>query len=306
MGRGLQRPEAQPRAKRAPSAAGVTGNSGCRSLTAAATAASRAASSRPGSWWNGTRCFTPASRAKASASWIELCPQPTWRGTLRACTARRGGADRRRVPGRSPRSIPARGGIAEPRARARGPADTPARRCRFDPVADCGPGVAHAPSRNQEGPDGDRSADHVVQLEPARHVTQHQGEQWRREVAPESGLQAERGAGRPPDVHLHSRAIQRTEETQAEDVVHVEVREQHVHPCQSPRQLRREGPNAGPRIEHDDPSLRSRQSHARRVAAVSGRRGTRRRERAADPVQRDVHGPGRSQNIATAPSSFPS
>jgi transposase len=74
------RPDAQPNSNRPPSAAGVTENSGRTSLTAASTAASRAASSRPGSWWNGTRCFTPASRAKASASWIVLCPQPTWRG----------------------------------------------------------------------------------------------------------------------------------------------------------------------------------------------------------------------------------
>src|SRR5262245_48941851 len=73
-------PHTQPKSNRAPSAAGVTENSGSTSLTAASTAASSAASSRPGSWWNGTKCFTPASRANASASWIVLCPQPTWRG----------------------------------------------------------------------------------------------------------------------------------------------------------------------------------------------------------------------------------
>src|SRR5262249_9331020 len=59
-----------------PSAAGVTRKSGFRSATAAPIAASSAASSRPGSWWNGTRCLAPTRRAKAIESCIVLCPQP--------------------------------------------------------------------------------------------------------------------------------------------------------------------------------------------------------------------------------------
>src|SRR5262249_37903274 len=74
------RGRSQPSSKLLPSAAGVTGKSGFMSATAAPIAASSAASSRPGSWWNGIRCLTPASRAKASASCIALCPQPTCRG----------------------------------------------------------------------------------------------------------------------------------------------------------------------------------------------------------------------------------
>src|SRR5262249_37481203 len=68
------------RSKLLPRAAGVPGKSGSMSATAASIAASSAGSSRPGSWWNGTRCLAPARRAKAIVSCIVLCPQPTCRG----------------------------------------------------------------------------------------------------------------------------------------------------------------------------------------------------------------------------------
>ena len=58
---------ARPRSKVWPSAAAVTRKSGLTSATAASMAASSASSSRPGSWWNATRCRAPTRRAKASA-----------------------------------------------------------------------------------------------------------------------------------------------------------------------------------------------------------------------------------------------
>src|SRR5262249_18001234 len=91
-------------------------------------------------------------------------------------------------------------------------------------------------------------------------------EGWR-EVAPESSLQAQGRTGRPPNVHLQSGVVERTEESEAENVVHVDVGQQHVDPGESLRQLPRERPNAGPRVEHDDASVRPGQAHARRVTA---------------------------------------
>src|SRR5215470_890295 len=70
----------RPRSKVWPSAATVTGKSGRTSVTAASMASSSAASSRPGSWWNATRCRAPTRWAKASAWSTVLWPQPTCRG----------------------------------------------------------------------------------------------------------------------------------------------------------------------------------------------------------------------------------
>ena len=150
-------PEAQPRSKRAPSAAGVTGNSGCISLTAASTAASRAASSAPGRGGTAPGASPPRAGRRPAHRGSYCAPSRRGADTPRACTARRGAAGRPRGPGRIPMSTPAPRGIAEPRARL------VVRQIRqrggpgLDPVADGGPRVAHAPSRNQEGPDGDRA-----------------------------------------------------------------------------------------------------------------------------------------------------
>jgi len=72
-------------------------------------------------------------------------------------------------------------------------------------------------------------------------------------------------------VHLHPGVEERTEESQPEEMIHMKVREQHVHPRDIPWQSERKRPDTRPRVEHEDVSIRSDDAHAGRVAAVPGR-----------------------------------
>ena len=99
--------------------------------------------------------------------------------------------------------------------------------------------------------DRDLAAAHMVQLEATGQVAQQHRKQGWREISAEARLEAHRRAGRPPDMDLHVRVVERTEEPQPDDVVHVEVGQQHVHSGKTPRQCVRERSNARPRIERE-------------------------------------------------------
>jgi hypothetical protein len=63
-------------------------------------------------------------------------------------------------------------------------------------------------------------------------------------------------------VDLHPGIIEGAKESEAQDVVHVEVGEKYVDPGQFFRQLLRERPNASPRVQNDHVAVWSSQAHA--------------------------------------------
>src|SRR5262249_16066085 len=111
---------------------------------------------------------------------------------------------------------------------------------RLDPVAHRRPRMADARGPDVELSDGEAPAARVVQLEVTWQGAQPHGKQGRGEVSAEARLKAQRGAGRSPDVDLHFWVVERTEEPQSDDVVHVEVGEQYVDSGEPRRQLERE------------------------------------------------------------------
>src|SRR5215510_8202207 len=162
--------------------------------------------------------------------------------------------------------------------------------------------MANARGPNVELSDDETPAARVVELQSAWQVAQPYRKQRRGEVSAEARLQAQRGAGWSPDVNLHPRDVERTEEPQPDDVVHVEVGQQHVHSGQPRGQLERKGSNPRACIEREYRAVRTGHAHTRGVAAVAGGGWARRRQGAAHAVGRHLHGLYRSQNIATAPS----
>jgi hypothetical protein len=67
----------------------------------------------------------------------------------------------------------------------------------------------------------------------AREVTDQHREQGWRHVAGDAGPQSLESGGWTPDVDFHPGLVERSEETQAHDVVHVEVGEEDVHALES-------------------------------------------------------------------------
>ena len=134
--------------------------------SASAIRRSRSASVWPGSWWNGTRCLTPASVPKASVCSSELCPQPTCaRILVRAVlavvdqqvgaggerAARRPLARQRRKAQRPERGLVV-GQVGEHAASRVG-----------DAIADRRPGMADERRRDAEFADLDVAARHLVE-----------------------------------------------------------------------------------------------------------------------------------------------
>ena len=78
-----------------------------------------------------------------------------------------------------------------------------------------------------ERADLERRARHLVAGD-AGQIAQMHREQRRREVARQPRLERQRAARRPPDVDLDVGLIERGEEAQALDVVHVQVGQQDV------------------------------------------------------------------------------
>ena len=104
---------------------------------------------------------------------------------------------------------------------------------------------------------------------------------------------------------VHALVVERCEEPQPLDVVHVEMGEQHV---DAVLRVARSGSSAAPAadagagVEHEHRLIVRPHLDAGGVAAVARGLGAGRRDRAARPPDRDPHHDGTSQKIATAPT----
>ena len=129
-------------------------------------------------------------------------------------------------------------------------------------------------------------------------------EQRRREVAREPGLERECAAARPPDVDLGRRVIERAEEAQSLDVVHVEMGEQDVDRLVSAG-IGAEPADARAGVEHQQRAVIASHLDCRGIAAVAGGLRSRSSDRAAGAEQGHTHGHLISQNSAAAPRNSP-
>ena len=140
----------------------------------------------------------------------------------------------------------------------------------FEAVAEGGPRMTDEVGGDGEPGNLEGAPGGVVELQPAGQVPQPDGEQRRGQVAGEAGVEALRRRRRTPQVHLEVLLVQRPEEAEAEDVVHVEVGEQHVDPPQLGG-LPVDVADARPGVEDGHAAVDRPHLHARRVAAVPGR-----------------------------------
>jgi hypothetical protein len=90
---------------------------------------------------------------------------------------------------------------------------------------------------NQVGDDPNRveledAGGHVVKVDTGQISDPDREQRWR-EIAAESLLNGLGGRDRPPDVDVDLGVEERGEEREPEDVVHVEMREEHVDSIQS-------------------------------------------------------------------------
>src|SRR5262249_19030735 len=107
---------------------------------------------------------------------------------------------------------------------------------------------------------------------------------------------------RAPDMDLHARVEEWTKEPEPDDVVHVQMGQQHVDPAELCGQLASEGPDPRPRVQHEHGAVPAGHAYTRRVAAVASGGGAWLSQGAMCVIGCDLHGPCRSQNIAMAPS----
>src|SRR5581483_11649632 len=158
----------------------------------------------------------------------------------------------------------------------------------FEAEAERRPGMADELGADRQPGDLERARGGVVEGEPAGKFPQADGEQRWREVPGEPVVEAVGGRRRPPQVDLEARLVERPEEAEADDVVHVEVGQQDVDPPQ-PAGRPVDGPDPGPGVEDAQrPRLRP-HLDARRVAAVAGGLGPGAGHRTADAPEVDVH-----------------
>src|SRR5215831_557692 len=102
-------------------------------------------------------------------------------------------------------------------------------------------------------------------------------------------------------MHFHLWVVEWRKKPQTLEVIHVQMREQEVHPAERPRECCTEPANACPGIEDQYRAVSAADFHTRRVPTIACRLGPWRRQGAARPPQRDVHHPVTSQKMAMAP-----
>ena len=117
-----------------------------------------------------------------------------------------------------------------------------------------------------------------MQREPAVEIADAHREERRRQVAGEAGREIERRRRRSPDVHLEPGAVERVEEPETDDVIHVEMREQDVDALRLRRQRRAEAADPRAAVEDEDVIAGDAHLDAHRVAAVAHGLGSGRRE----------------------------
>src|SRR5262249_33646259 len=128
----------------------------------------------------------------------------------------------------------------------------------------------------------------------------HGKERWR-QISVEPLRKCERGASRPPDLDLHPWIVKRRKEAESLNVVHVQMGEKDVHPCQRLRERNSESADAGSGVENEQRAIATAHFHARGVAAVPRGFRARRRQRSARSPKTNVHGAAFCQKRTTAP-----
>src|SRR5262245_53499441 len=99
--------------------------------------------------------------------------------------------------------------------------------------------------------------------------------------------------------------IERTEETQALDVVHMEMREEDVDPISIRLDLCPESTNARTCVEDQHRAVVSAHFNGRCISSVPARLLPWGRQRSAGPEERHAHHSASSQKRATAPRNSP-
>jgi hypothetical protein len=113
-------------------------------------------------------------------------------------------------------------------------------------------------------------------------------------------------AARPPDVHLDSLFVERTEESEPLEMIEVQMGEQDVDPPKRTRQRPREAAHPRPGVEDEDGALGADDLDARGVSPVTSRLRPWRCQRAARAPERDPRGYFTSQKRAIPPTNrFP-
>ena len=137
--------------------------------------------------------------------------------------------------------------------------------------------MAHERGADREAGHFDAALVEIVQVQIARQLLQSHGEQRWRHVSRQARVEIGGRGTRSPDVHFEVGTEQWREESEALDVIHMEVREQHVDAAHVGRQLDTQSAQTRARVEHDARvGVRARlELHARCVAAVTDRVGSR-------------------------------
>src|SRR6185436_17266481 len=120
----------------------------------------------------------------------------------------------------------------------------------------------------------------LVACERALEIAHADREEWRRKVPRQTRSERHRRARRTPDVDLQIGASERREETEALDVIHVQVREQHVDAALCRRDDLSQAPDPRAGIE-DEEVIAIADLDARSVAAEAHGVGPRGSEGAA-------------------------
>src|SRR5262245_25854429 len=132
------------------------------------------------------------------------------------------------------------------------------------------------------------ASDLVYDKTAGKHPQSH-GKQRRRKVAPETVGQAQGRTRRPVEMDLRARIVQRSEEAQSLDVVHMEERQEEIDTPDGSVELGAEAADAGPRVEYQHGSLRPTHLDARGIASVADGVGPGRRDGPSGPPQGHVH-----------------
>ena len=143
---------------------------------------------------------------------------------------------------------------------------------RCAPLLDAEPkgrsGVRDEICRDGKRPQLEPAGDHIVQDDPGQ-LAEPDREQGRRQVTGQSLGKLHRGRGGPPEVDLDIWIEQRAEETEALDVIHVEMAEEDVEPPYAIVQVVLGMGNPRTRIEQETGAIVIDHQSRRGVAAVA-------------------------------------
>jgi hypothetical protein len=122
--------------------------------------------------------------------------------------------------------------------------------CLAEPVTDGRPGVRHEGRQDLQAADGEASQGDIMERESARQVTKADWKKGGREIPREAGAQVEGRRGRSPNMNLPPWLIERFEESEPLDMIHVEVRQEDVYTSHLRPHPGAEAADPGAGIEH--------------------------------------------------------